>query len=286
MAEPFDNINAALHWAVQILSESSSSARLDAEILMAHALCMSRNDMLLKRDALSVPDNFTALVERRAAHEPIAYILGNQDFWDLTLKVTPDVLIPRPDSETIIEYLAQKYDATKPYNILDLGTGSGALILAALSIFPQAKGMGIDNSSQAISLAQYNAQENGLADRCEFMLMDWTDKDWQKALLSKFDIIISNPPYIATDEILMPDVMQFEPKSALFAGQEGLDDYRILIPQLQHLLSKNGTACLEIGSTQASDVSMIAAQYGYFTHIKQDLAGLDRMVVLEQKSDI
>lgn len=276
-------INDALLMAAQKLSDISATSRLDAEILMAHALGMTRNDMLLRRDELNAPETYAALIERRAHCEPIAYIIGHQDFWDLTLKVTPDVLIPRPDSETIIEYLLQSHADKPPRHILDLGTGSGALLLAALSLFSDAIGVGLDNSEAAILVAQHNAAINGLADRSEFICADWTQEGWRDGIDGRFDLILSNPPYIGENEILMRDVVQYEPSAALFAGMDGLADYQILIPNLQHILTKGGVAIFEIGMAQAHDVSTIAQDNEYLTQIKQDLAGLDRIVILHQK---
>jgi len=281
-----NGLNPHLQKAVHILSDISTTPRLDAEILMAHALNMERSEMLLHSYELSVPDNFQSFVERRLLSEPMAYIVGVQDFWDLTLKVTSDVLIPRPDSETMIDWAVQLFQDEPPKSIIDLGTGSGALLLAALSIFPMAHGVGIDKSQAAIDIAQYNSMlnnnsMNSLQDRSEFMVGDWTQPEWDKSFKSSFDLILCNPPYIGLDEILMKDVADFEPSSALFSGSKGLEDYQLLIPQLRSLLTQNGKILLEIGSTQAVDVSNIALQNDYLVIKKQDLAGLDRILLLE-----
>lgn len=276
------SINDALQSATQKLSLTSDSPRLDAEILMAHALGMERADMLLRRDALRLPELYETFVERRLRNEPIAYIIGKQDFWDLSLKVTPDVLIPRPDSETIIEWISEIYADNSPKNILDLGTGSGALLLAALSVFPDARGIGIDNSAAAISIARENAQINDMLGRCEFMLGDWTKANWDKMFTAPFDIIISNPPYIGDEEILMADVAQFEPAQALFAGEDGLRDYQTLIPALHKILTKNGRIFFEIGQSQAQAITKIAQEHSYNVELKQDLAGLDRVLMLSR----
>ena len=276
------SINDALQSATQKLSLTSDSPRLDAELLMAHALGMERADMLLRRDELRLPELYETFVERRLRNEPIAYIIGKQDFWDLSLKVTPDVLIPRPDSETIIEWISEIYANNPPSNILDLGTGSGALLLAALSVFPDARGIGIDNSAAAISVARKNAQINDMSNRCEFMLGDWTKANWDKMFTAPFDIIISNPPYIGDEEILMADVAQFEPAQALFAGEDGLRDYQTLIPTLHKILTKNGRIFFEIGQSQAQSITKIAQEHSYNVQLKQDLAGLDRVLMLSR----
>ncbi len=276
------SINDALQSATQKLSLTSDSPRLDAELLMAHALGMERADMLLRRDDLRLPELYEAFVERRLRNEPIAYIIGKQDFWDLSLKVTPDVLIPRPDSETIIEWISEIYADNSPSNILDLGTGSGALLLAALSVFPDALGIGIDNSAAAISIARENAQINDMLGKCEFMLGDWTKANWDKMFTAPFDIIISNPPYIGDEEILIADVAQFEPAQALFAGEDGLRDYQTLIPALHKILTKNGRIFFEIGQSQAQSITKIAQEHSYNVELKQDLAGLDRVLMLSR----
>lgn len=274
------SITEALRLATQKLSTTSDSARLDAELLMAYALGLGRADMIMRKDDLEIPELFEHLLNRRAACEPIAYIIGTQDFWDLTLKVTPDVLIARPDSETIIDWVSQIYAHNPPLNILDLGTGSGALLLAALSVFPNARGIGIDNSAGAISVARENAHLNNRADKCKFIQADWTMADWDKGLETPFDLIISNPPYIGNDEQLMDDVAKFEPAQALYAGDDGLSDYKILIPQMCRILTKTGRIFLEIGQTQAQSVTEIAHQHSYKVDVKQDIAGLDRVLML------
>lgn len=274
------SITEALQQATQKLSDISDSPRLDAELLMAHALGLGRADMIMRKDDLEIPELFDHYISRRSACEPIAYIIGTQDFWDLTLKVTPDVLIPRADSETIIEWASKIFVHNPPRNILDLGTGSGALLLAALSVFPNAKGIGIDNSAGAISVARENAVMNAMADRCEFIQADWTMANWDNGLETPFDLIISNPPYIGNDEQLMDDVAKFEPTQALYADDDGLGDYKLLIPQLSRILTKTGRIFLEIGQTQAQSVTEIACHHSYKVDVKQDLAGLDRVLIL------
>lgn len=276
------SITAALQQATVKLTVASVSPRLDAELLLAHALGIERADMLLHRDDLQLPSSFETFVDRRLTNEPIAYIIGKQDFWDLSLKVTPDVLIPRPDSETIIDWIAEIFADTPPRNILDIGSGSGALLLASLSVFQNARGIGLDNSSGAVSVARENAMLNNMSDRCEFILGDWTKSDWDREWAAEFDLIISNPPYIGNDEKLMDDVAKFEPASALYAGDDGLRDYQTLIPTLHKILTKNGRIFFEIGQSQAQSVTKIANEYSYKVQIKQDLAGLDRVLMLSR----
>lgn len=284
MALLLGDIDAQLKLATGMLANNSAAPRLDAELLMAHALGMERGQMLMRRKDLTVPENYQSLIERRIACEPIAYIIGAQDFWDISLYITPDVLIPRADSETMIEWVAAHYKDNAPRTILDLGTGSGALLLAALSVFPKARGVGVDKSQAALEIARKNAVANAMDDRCDFMFGDWTQCD-DALTAERFDLILCNPPYIANDEILMRDVADYEPKIALFADNEGYSDYQILIPMMHKLLAKGGAIFFEIGATQASDVIKIANQNFYLSDIKQDLSGLDRVLMLTQIAD-
>ncbi len=278
------SIDAKLKQATDILMKSSGTARLDAEILMAHALGMDRSEMLLQRADLIVPDSYDVLVKRRAHCEPIAYIVGQQDFWDLTLFVDENVLIPRADSETLIEQASLLCTDQAPSRILDLGTGSGALLLAALSVFPDAVGVGIDQSQAALEIARKNAVFNGLDRRCTFIHANWHDQSWDERIFPKYDLILCNPPYIRSDEVLMVDVTRYEPHDALFAGVKGLDDYAMLIPKLKDLIQKNGVVIFEIGYDQAQEVGKIAQEEGCDFFIKQDLAGIDRVIVMKHKA--
>ena len=248
--------------------------RLDAEVLLAHNLGCARGDLLLNPERNFDPQDYEKLVERRANGEPVAHITGTREFWSLTLKVSPDVLIPRPDTETLVE-VALKLCAHPPARILDLGTGSGALLLACLSEWPNATGLGVDASLAALAVAQENAQSTGLAGRASFRL-----GDWGKGLDERFDLILSNPPYIAENEDLSEEVRTFEPASALFAGADGLDEYGRILPQLHGLLNHGGLAVVEIGHTQGPALMAMAADHGFTASLHPDLAGRDRCVAL------
>ncbi|GGD63129.1 peptide chain release factor N(5)-glutamine methyltransferase [Erythrobacter arachoides] len=263
------------------LAATSDTARLDAELLMAHALGVSRSDLLLRCMADPAPADFAALVERRAGHEPVAHILGTQDFYGRPFRVTPDVLIPRGDSECVVE--AALAAAPLARRVLDLGTGSGALLLTLLAELPQAAGIGIDASAPALAVAEENAAALGLAGRAEMRPGDWTLPGWADGF-GVFGLVIANPPYVEDCAELSPDVRDHEPASALFAGPEGLDDYRVLVPQLAALLAPGGVAVLEIGHLQARVVGRIADDAGFAVTIHRDLAGRDRALVLRQKA--
>jgi len=302
-------VGAALRDAARRLEAVSDTARLDAELLMAEALGVPRSDLLLRCMGDAVPVQFTELVARRLSHEPIAYIIGRQEFFGLDLEVSRSVLIPRGDSETIVEAARQACGARAPERILDLGTGSGALLLAALSIWPGAEATGIDREPSAIETAMRNAHRvrineaagtdtgappsagvesgnlsgpasaAGHAERARFLLRDWRESGWHDHL-SRFDLILANPPYVEEGAALDPSVREWEPAGALFAGAEGLDDYRVLVPQLPALLQPAGTAVIEIGASQADAVSRIATQAGLATSLHRDLAGRPRALVL------
>ncbi len=272
------DIAAALRAAADRLATGSDTARLDAEVLMAHALGVSRSDVLLRHMRDPVPAGFAALVERRASHEPVAYITGHQEFFGLPFAVSPAVLIPRGDSEVLVETaLAARPDARR---LLDCGTGSGALLLAALAQLPAATGVGIDRSDAALAVARRNAAALGLADRAELRVADWTQSHWADNL-GQFDLILANPPYVEDAADLAAAVRDHEPAGALFAGPDGLDDYRVLVPQLPALLAPGGTACVEIGHRQAEAVGAIAAAAGLAATLHRDLGGRPRVLELK-----
>lgn len=258
------------------LAVVSESPRLDAELIAAHAAGLEREAMLLGLRGMAVPDSADALLDRRLAHEPVAHITGTRGFWTLNLKVTPDVLIPRPDSETLIEAaLAHFAGQAGPRRILDLGTGSGALLLAALSEWRQATGLGVDLSPDALAVARDNALRCGLADRALFV-----PGDWGEGIAERFELILCNPPYIEAGAILPLDVMDYEPHSALFAGADGLDCYRRLAPETGRLLAPGGIALFEIGHDQGAAVSALFAAAGFVPALHRDLAGRDRCIAV------
>ncbi|TNE60359.1 MAG: peptide chain release factor N(5)-glutamine methyltransferase [Sphingomonadales bacterium] len=267
----------ALRDATQQLSKTSDTARLDAELLMAHALGVSRSEMLLRHLGDAVPGEFAALAQRRSRREPIAYILGEAEFFGRSFIVNPAVLIPRPDSECVVEAAIQAAPGTG--RVLDLGTGSGALLLTLLAEVPGLEGVGIDASFDALQVAALNSARLGLGDRARMLRANWRDSGWNDGL-GRFDLIIANPPYVETSAKLDPNVREYEPTSALFSGPQGLDDYRLIIPQLRGLLTESGVTVLEIGANQGSLVSQIAEENGFSVDMRLDLADRPRALIL------
>ncbi len=262
--------------ATRALERISDTPRLDAELLLAEACGISR-DRLLLNEPRAVPPSFAAMIERRRAGEPIAYILGRRGFWDLELEVGPGVLIPRPDSETLIEAAVAHFkDRDPPTRVLDMGTGPGTLLLAALSAFPEATGVGIDSSQTALDYARRNAQRLKMSSRSTFK-----HGDWAKGVQDQFDLVLANPPYLKSSETLEVGVREFEPHNALFAGEDGLDDYRRIVPELPRLLSARGLAAVEIGHDQADKVALLMRDAGLDPTLCRDLAGRPRALLVQ-----
>ena len=262
--------------AARQLSETSDTARLDAELLMAEALHIDRDRLILDPPDREPPKRFWTMVKRRNKGEPVAYITGRRAFWDIELHVGPGVLIPRPDSEVLISSAIEHFEGSAgPLRILDLGTGPGTLLLAALDLWPKATGIGIDSSRRALSYASANSRRLGFEKRAKLKIGDWAD-----GIDEQFDLILCNPPYVAEDEPLDPGVAEHEPDEALFAGPEGLDSIRRIAPQIPRLLAPDGLAAVEIGAGQAEGAIELLAVGGLAARIVQDLAGRDRAVLL------
>ena len=276
-------IALAIREAAEALAAASDTPRLDAELLMAHLLGVTRSELLLRHMKEPVVAGYASLVVRRMKHEPVAYITGIQEFYGLEFLVNSDVLIPRSDSEVLVDAaLAANPDAKR---VLDCGTGSGALLLAVLAQLPNAEGVGIDQSQGALEVAAANAARLGLAERARMAKADWHEEAWADAL-GRFDLILANPPYVENAAELSPSVREHEPSGALFAGPEGLDDDRILIPHLPDLLTEHGIALIEIGATQAEAVSAIAKAAGFSVRLHRDLANHPRALELVHSNEI
>ena len=266
----------ALDDSTRQLSETSDTPRLDAELLMAEALHIDRDRLILSPPDREVPKRFWKMVERRKRGEPVAYITGRRAFWNIDLHVGPGVLVPRPDSEVLISSAIDHFDGGPgPARILDLGTGPGTLLLAALDVWPHSSGIGIDVSRRALSYASANARRLGFEGRLKLRTGDWA-----AGVTETFDLILCNPPYVAEGAELGPGVREYEPDEALFAGETGLDAYRVLAPQLPRLLNKGGLAAVEIGFDQAPAVTRLFARDGLAARVAKDFAEWPRAVLL------
>lgn len=257
------------------------TARLDARLLLAEVVGLQPQALAHKPHLTLTEDEesrFEALVARRFAREPVSHLLGRRGFWTLDLKVTRDTLDPRPDTETLVEAVLDGLpERGRKRRILDLGTGTGCILLALLSELGFSTGLGVDKSPAALDVARANAEAAGLAARTEFRLGDWGG-----GLDERFDIITSNPPYIPDCDIdgLEPEVARYEPRLALAGGPDGLDCYRVLMPHLARLVAPDGIVALEVGMGQAADVAGLVSAAGLrVTAIRRDLAGVERCVV-------
>ena len=252
--------------------------RGEARLLLAAALGISREHTLTLREISPEKEIwFREFVDRRASHEPLAYITGHREFWSLNFEVGPGVLVPRPDTETLIEEALRLVpDRSVPLRIADLGTGSGAILIAALKEFPNATGMGFESSPDAFEWATVNARRL-MPQRAEIRLADWNTAH------GPFDLLFSNPPYIASREIesLDPDVAGFEPHAALDGGPDGLAAYRALAELLPSLLKPGGHALLEIGFGQAPAMEKLFPNLEIL-RITPDLSGVPRCVILRK----
>jgi release factor glutamine methyltransferase len=264
----------------QALREAGiADSRREARLLLAQALESTTEALLREPRAEVAPEaaaRFDSLLTRRTAREPMAQITGHAGFWTLDLEVGPQTLVPRADSEALIEALVAS--GVAPRRILDLGTGTGCLLLAALAEFPEAQGIGVDLVPAAAALASRNAARNGLENRGKFLAGHWAD-----AISGRFDAILSNPPYIESGVIagLMPEVSRHEPASALDGGTDGLDAYRAILSQLPRLLTSAGIAVLELGEGQGPAVSALAETAGLrVLGGREDLGGITRALIL------
>jgi release factor glutamine methyltransferase len=253
---------------------------IDARLLVEAAAGASRTDIIadphrtLSEEQQATLEDFIARRERR---EPVSHILGRKGFWKIMLQVNANVLTPRPDTETVVELVLRDLPEGKPFSILDLGVGSGAILLAILAERPAGKGLGIDVSDEALAVARENAANLGLAGKVALLRGDWTRGLGD----ASFDVVVSNPPYIRSAEIeaLAPEVRDHEPRLALDGGADGLDAYRELAPEILRVLKPGGRFAVEIGFDQAAEVEALfeaAGAQGLATH--KDLANRDRVV--------
>ncbi|NEX95289.1 peptide chain release factor N(5)-glutamine methyltransferase [Caulobacter sp. 17J65-9] len=256
------------------------SPAIDARLLLEAASGATRLDILTDPYRELSAEQAGALegyVERRLKREPVARILGRKGFYKILLGVTADVLVPRPDTESVVDVVLQAFPEAMGFTMLDLGVGSGAILLAVLAERPAAKGLGVDVSEEALAVARENASNLGLADRAAFLRGDWTAGLGDES----FDLVVSNPPYIRTAEIetLDPEVRDHEPRLALDGGPDGLDAYRLLAPEIMRVLKPGGVFAVEIGWDQSAEVeALFKAAGGDQVRTAKDLATKDRVV--------
>ncbi len=258
---------------------------LDARLLVGHALGLDHAALVAQAARQLTPveaDALDAALARRLAHEPVARILGEKEFWSLPLRITPDVLVPRPETETVVEAVLAFAERGRPARIADLGVGSGAILLALLSELPAAFGIGTDRDPHALAVARDNAQRLGLGTRAGFVACDFGT-----ALAGPCDVVVSNPPYIPTGEIaeLAPDVRDYDPRAALDGGLDGLAAYRAIAADAPRLLAPGGWLAVEIGIGQAEAVAALFARHGLRVEDapQRDLAGHPRVVMARGK---
>jgi len=274
--------DALTRGAARLTEAGVDSARLDARLLLGFAMDIAPENLLVARDMTEEHlAYFEALISRRESREPLAHIVGQKEFWSLDFEVGPGVLIPRPETETLIEEALRDFpDRDAPLDIADLGTGSGCLLIAFLESYPNAKGVGIDRSADALAWARRNATRHGVGDRCVL-----SQSDWATNVAPTFDVLFSNPPYVTERELAeaSPEILRYEPRDALVGGVDGLNAYRELAPVIAGRLRPGGRAYLEIGSTQAEDVTSVLERDGLrVVRIAADLAGHPRCVVAQK----
>lgn len=267
--------------------DRAATAGLDARLIVAEAAGVAPERMIAAGDR-TVADvaraRAMALAERRAAGEPVARLTGRKEFYGLTLELGPDALVPRPDTETLVDAALAAAEAggfrDARATVLDLGTGSGAVLLALLANMPKATGLGIDIAPGAVATARRNAHINGLEGRARFAVGDWAE-----AVAGTFDLVVANPPYIATGELasLPVEVRRHDPALALDGGADGLAAFRRIVPDLDRLLSGRGAAAVEIGPTQADAVASLGTGEGYDESHHRDLAGRPRAIAFRRR---
>lgn len=279
------SIEETVRLVAQIFKQSGiDDALVDARALIGHALNLERAQLISQSDRLLEAREInviSALAARRLKHEPVSRILGHREFWDLDLNVSPDVLVPRPETETVVEaaldFVVRGGLRQEKLRLLDIGTGTGALLLALLQELPNAIGTGTDLSEAAIAVARSNAERNKLSGRARFVVCNIAD-----GIEGPFDLIVSNPPYIPHAEIatLMPEVRDYDPPMALDGGTDGLDAYRAIARDARRLLAPGGRLTVELGMGQESAVAALFMQSGLTANAaRADLAGIPRALV-------
>ncbi|MEM7224158.1 MAG: peptide chain release factor N(5)-glutamine methyltransferase [Pseudomonadota bacterium] len=282
------DIASAVRWAAaELRAAGIEEARRDARLLLSHTLDVTLDQIIGYPERPMAPvaqRRFAALVARRGRREPVSRILGYREFWSLPFEITPDTLDPRPESEILVEAVLREIGPKGgDLEILDLGSGSGCLLLALLWELPEARGLGLDIAPGAVETASGNAATLGLAARAAFKLGDWTE-----GISGSWQVIVSNPPYIRDGDLteLAPEVALYEPRQALAGGADGLKAYRRMIPQAAGLLAAGGLLALEIGHGQANAVSSLLTAAGLcIIGRERDLAGVERCLLARKSRE-
>jgi release factor glutamine methyltransferase len=262
------------------------SPAIDARLLLEAAAPVTRADILAdpyRSLAAEATARFEAFLARREAREPISLILGRKGFWTLMLNVAPGVLTPRPETETVLDAVLPLFPEGQAFTVLDLGVGSGALLLAILAERPAARGLGVDASEEALAVARDNAASLGLAARAALLRGDWTFGLGD----ASFDLVVANPPYIPTAEIgdLAPEVREHDPHAALDGGPDGLAAYRLLAPEILRVLKPRGVFAVEIGLGQGAAVKTLFRRAGAeYLEARRDLARRERVILGRRKA--
>jgi release factor glutamine methyltransferase len=277
-----DAIRGLIASAAQLLRDAEvESASLDAELIFAVAARRSRAEVLAGVATLddSIRERFAALIKRRAAREPLAYLLGHKEFYSLEFEVGPEVLIPRPETEILVEAALEILSTHRGARVLDIGTGSGAIAIAIAANLPTVRVVATDVSPQVLEMADRNIRRFDLGERIELRHADCFTT--QEESLGRFNLILSNPPYVPDEDIcrLQPEVSRYEPRMALAGGPDGLDFYRVLARESREHLDGVGKIMVEVGSGQADEVAAIFRAEGFCeSMVRRDLAGIPRVL--------
>lgn len=265
-------------------ARGDDNSALDARMILAHAMEREPADLPLLDDRALEDDTIAcaeAMIQRRIGGEPVARIIGEKEFWSLRFRLSRGTLVPRPDSETLVAAVLASLEAAgerdRAFRILDLGTGSGCLLLALLSELPHATGIGVDLDRDAVATARDNADRLGLGERAHFVAGNWAE-----GITGRFDAIVSNPPYVEDGALpeLAVEVRRHDPVLALLGGDDGLDAYREIVPQLPRLMASGAVAALEFGPNQAAAIAMLSEQAGMSAVVERDIAGRERVALL------
>ena len=271
------------------IGTTSDTAPLDARIIVAHFLGCHPAQLALRDEeeiGEATAEQARAFAKRRATGEPVARLVGEKEFWGMMLALAPETLIPRPDTETVVEAalarIEEDWNRAATLRLLDLGTGSGAILIALLSELPNSEGLGVDIQAAAVTTARANADRHGLGARATFEVGDWTGR-----VRGAFDVVVANPPYIETQSIatLPVDVRDHDPHVALDGGADGFDAIHSILADLGRVLAPGGVAFIEIGAGQAATITDLAGAHGFAAAFRSDLAGHERVAILSRQSE-